>query len=78
MKPSSALTLQLLEFEKKIRGSGGLSNSRLQIWKRWFGLAIQNWIPMTIYVLVFLIIAKCVYEAFDGTISDDFEELVCK
>jgi hypothetical protein len=82
MKPSSALTLQLMEYTKKVGGDASSSGSgRLRRWRQWVGLATQNWIPLTIYFLLLMIVAKCVYETAVGMLSDnddDDGELVCK
>jgi hypothetical protein len=79
MKPSSALTLQLLEYEKKLRGGSSSTRSKFQL-KRLIGLASQNWIPITIYLLVALILAKFVYETIVGFVSREIEnedDMVC-
>lgn len=78
MKPSSALTLQLMEYEKKVRGGSTSTRSKFALWRRFVASASQNWIPLTIYFLVVVIIVKCLYEALAWTEDDDDGELVCK
>ncbi len=81
MKPSSALTLQLLEYEKRIRGGCDPSSTKTKFQiRKILRLASQNWIPMTIYVLVALILAKFIYETIVHMIQKDQEsdsEMVC-
>ena len=81
MKPSSALTLQLLEYEKRIRGGGDPSSTKTKFKiRKILRLASQNWIPMTIYFLVVLILAKFIYETIVHMIQNDKDndsEMVC-
>ena len=81
MKPSSALTLQLLEYEKRIRGGGDPSSTKTKFQiRKILRLASQNWIPMTIYFLVVLILAKFIYETIVHMIQNDKDsdsEMVC-
>ena len=81
MKPSSALTLQLLEYEKRIRGGGHPSSTKTKFKiRKLLRLASQNWIPMTIYFLVVLILAKFIYETIVHMIQNDKDndsEMVC-
>ena len=81
MKPSSALTLQLLEYERKIRGGNDPSSTKTKFQiRKIIRLASQNWIPMTIYFLVVLILAKFIYETIvhmNENDKDSDSEMVC-
>ncbi len=77
MKPSSALILQLIEFEKRVLAGSRPNSTKFLLCRQFVAMASQNWIPLTIYFLVSLIIIKCIIEKI---VPDNVhvEELVCK
>lgn len=78
MKPTSALTLALLEYEKKLKnGTAGSLKSRFNL-RRFTHFMSQNWIIIIIIFLLILIIFKSIHEGIKRYKEvEEEEELVC-